>query len=704
MGTSLLVCSTGFRPKFQQFSTVKNCESPRLVVNPRLANLSSWKPIGLSSSLVLQKRSSLANVPRYRDFSKASPLARGKGRFQFRCTAEAGGSLQSALKFTKTIQTDSLPPAVRDNTMKAIDDLGGRVTNGDVASRAGLKVTQAESALQALAADSDGFLEVSDEGDVLYVFPKDYRTRLASKSLRLKVEPVLNKIQLSGLSVRLMRGKAVWTLQELEAANYRSDLYLYGEVIGTWFCLSVIKISLNRYSNFELMMMLVLLFCLCYTRTVAVRQVEHAVQQAPYWVYQLILCLRAYYSAGSLQPKSGSGRFWDPYYNRRPRTKAKGGMNFFESVFSFVFGDGDPNEGLEERRWKVIGDLISSKGGVVTAEELAPYLEVPPVTEESKKDEAFVLPVLLRFDGYPEVDAKGNILYRFPSLQRTANDWIGQRKENSEDTFYLAERRWNFSKANKMEQALVIGLGAVNLVGVVILGSMLRDLNIVGQLNGTGLIPFASKLLPWLQGYTAAFFAIPAFRWLLLQKRNTEIEDRNRARIGWAVALQRANKALQEKLSSARDLAQRTFIGSDRIIYSTEKDFSEQSFEAREWDKQLKERQTGKVQSAIEGGGGNFCQPHPFGHHSQAQRAEHQSRRRSREEDRGRGGQAGRQAGRKREAGRQAGEAHRGEGGQEGELVLVVVVVVVSLAYMSEAGKVLWSSRQWWWSSRTVVV
>ncbi|KAL4573577.1 hypothetical protein LXL04_020387 [Taraxacum kok-saghyz] len=51
-------------------------------------------------------------------------------------------------------------------------------------------------------------------------------------------------------------------------------------------------------------------------------------------------------------------------------------MNFIESVFSFVFGDGDPNEGIEEERWKLIGQYITSNGGVVTAEELAPYLDV----------------------------------------------------------------------------------------------------------------------------------------------------------------------------------------------------------------------------------------------------------------------------------------------------------------------------------------
>jgi hypothetical protein len=64
----------------------------------------------------------------------------------------------------KIIEIDSLPPFVRDGTIKAVDELGRRVTVGDVASRAGLKLTQAETALQALAADSGGFLEVSIVG------------------------------------------------------------------------------------------------------------------------------------------------------------------------------------------------------------------------------------------------------------------------------------------------------------------------------------------------------------------------------------------------------------------------------------------------------------------------------------------------------------------------------------------------------------
>ncbi|KAJ0792052.1 hypothetical protein HanOQP8_Chr01g0012961 [Helianthus annuus] len=137
--------------------------------------------------------------------------------------------------------------------------------------------------------------------------------------------------------------------------------------------------------------------------------------------------------------------YWDPYYYRRRRVRNdNNGMNFIESVFSFVFGDGDPNEGIEEERWKLIGQYIASNGGVVTAEELAPYLD---------DDDSYILPVLLRFDGQPEVDEEGNILYRFPSLQRTAASQRSGRKEYVGRKFsewvggvdkFFKENKWDF--------------------------------------------------------------------------------------------------------------------------------------------------------------------------------------------------------------------------------------------------------------------
>uniref|UniRef100_R7VYG8 Uncharacterized protein n=1 Tax=Aegilops tauschii TaxID=37682 RepID=R7VYG8_AEGTA len=82
----------------------------------------------------------------------------------------------------------------------------------------------------------------------------------------------------------------------------------------------------------------------------------------------------------SIQSHVFSTRYLDAGSSRRRR------------VFSFVFGNGDPNDGLEERRWKMV-------------------ISIPFVTQVLyaivtvyKDDESFILPVLLRFQGHPLVD------------------------------------------------------------------------------------------------------------------------------------------------------------------------------------------------------------------------------------------------------------------------------------------------------------
>jgi len=77
--------------------------------------------------------------------------------------ARAGSTIEAPPGLARpggAVETDRLPSDVRDRAMEAVDHFGGRVTIGDVASRAGLQLAQAERALQALAADTEGFLEV----------------------------------------------------------------------------------------------------------------------------------------------------------------------------------------------------------------------------------------------------------------------------------------------------------------------------------------------------------------------------------------------------------------------------------------------------------------------------------------------------------------------------------------------------------------
>jgi hypothetical protein len=57
----------------------------------------------------------------------------------------------------------------------------------------------------------------------------------------------------------------------------------------------------------------------------------------------------------------------------------------------------------------LIGEYITSHGGVVTPEELAPYFDVPPI-DGNKEDGLYVLHVSLRFDGRPEVNNKVDVI------------------------------------------------------------------------------------------------------------------------------------------------------------------------------------------------------------------------------------------------------------------------------------------------------
>ncbi|KAJ9129132.1 hypothetical protein P3X46_034091 [Hevea brasiliensis] len=507
-----------------------------------------------AKSRILHSHPMVISKPSFRlkppdSFTNIQPLHSSRIPFKFANSRVSAAFVRASIDVPAgirpggVVESDKLSADVRKRTMEAVDVCGGRVTVGDVASRAGLNLNQAQKALQAVAADTDGFLEVSDEGDVLYVFPKDYRSKLTAKSFRMKVEPLFDK--------------AKATAEYLIRVSFGTALIASIVIVYT----TIIALLSSRSEE------------------------DHRGRRGG----------RSYDSGFTFYfSPTDLFWYWDPYYYRRRQVQIDddGKMNFIESVFSFVFGDGDPNQGIEEERWKLIGQYISSNGGVVTAEELAPYLDIQ-TTEQITNDESYILPVLLRFDGQPEIDEEGNILYRFPTLQRTASsqrsrrkeyvgrrwaDWVGIEK-------FFREKKWQFSKTGASEKAMVIGLGGANLFGVIILGAMLKDIAV----TPSGLIKFVSGIFPLLQIYAGSFFAIPLIRWFLVRKRNADIEKRNQAREQVARSLELPDPSLKQKLLSARDMAQKTVIGKDRIVYSTDRDIIEQDVEAQEWDRRFRE-------------------------------------------------------------------------------------------------------------------
>jgi hypothetical protein len=276
--------------------------------------------------------------------------------------------------------------------------------------------------------------------------------------------------------------------------------------------------------------------------------------------------------------------YWnhEPYYQQRSRlTGEKPEMSFLEAVFSFLFGDGNPNYNLEERKWSTIAATIRNNQGAIVAEQIAPYLDSLPKAYALEYEE-YMLPTLSRFDGRPEVSPEGQIVYHFPQLQTTATE------RNAEPVpAYLREMLWRFSHASSGQIMLAAGLGAVNVVGALILGSLLAKSAI-----GSGLLSLVATIYPMLLIYGIGFLTIPLIRYFWVQWKNSTITVRNLERQQRAMLLNQPDANLQKKLAYAREFAAENFLNGQDLAYTTETELTAQELEQSakidaEWQKRI---------------------------------------------------------------------------------------------------------------------
>ncbi|MBD2629140.1 hypothetical protein [Trichormus variabilis] len=406
--------------------------------------------------------------------------------------------------------------------MRSVEQLGYRVTVGDVATQAGLNLAEANQGLLALASDAGGHLQVAESGDIVYKFPQNFRTILRNKYLQLRLQEWWKK---------------VWGVL----------FYLIRISFGIFLIASIALITVT-----------------------------------------IIIIITAANSDRDNDNRSGSSRgfnffffpdlFWyfSPDYRqqsqeRREQRGEESDLNFFEAVFSFLFGDGNPNANLEERRWQEIATVIRNNKGAIVAEQIAPYLD--DLGEKYQQEyEDYMLPVLVRFNGQPQVSADGQIVYYFPELQVRAS-----KKKRQSIAPYLEEFPWRFSAASSGKIMLSAGLGVLNFVAALILGSLLKDGTAAAQIGG--LVGFVQGIYWLLLAYGAGFLGIPLLRYFWIQWRNGKIAAGNRQRIERARLLANADSALQKKIAFASEFATEKIIGKEDSVYSSETDLLEQEFE-----------------------------------------------------------------------------------------------------------------------------
>lgn len=411
--------------------------------------------------------------------------------------------------------------------VKSIEKLDYRVTVGEVAAQAGLEINTAQQGLLALAADAGGHLQVAETGDVVYLFPKNFMSVLRNKYWQL-------------------RWKEWW-----------------GKVWKILFYLIRVSFGIVLIASILLMLAAIAVIVISISASGGDRDDD-----------------RGGYGGGGgmiFVPRFwiGPDFFWwfYPDYNSRRRQRRRqtdnNQMNFLESVYSFLFGDGNPNADIEETRYATIGQVIQNNDGAVVAEQIAPYVD------KVDADEDYMIPVLARFNGYPEVSPEGEIIYYFPELQVMAS-----RREKRSIPNYLQEQLWRFTQASSTQKILAIGLGGVNIILALALGSFLQDPAIAAELGG--LVAFVNSIYPVLVGYGIAFLVIPLIRYFWIQGRNQKIVTRNQARESRANLLQQASDSLRQKLLFAQQFTERKVISDRDLAYTTEDDLLEQNLRNRD--------------------------------------------------------------------------------------------------------------------------
>lgn len=405
------------------------------------------------------------------------------------------------------------PPKEKQIVIKAINDLGRRVSAADVATNTGLPVALVTSALNQVAAETDGHLQVSGSGDIAYEFPIGYQARYLTKGIERLIE-------------------------QFGKQTFQIGFFLLRISFGVMLILSLLII--------------VLIFVLIVFANSRSRNDDDFSFNLDFFDWMILRELI----------------FWDINYPvltysgyDTPAKRGPEKTNFLYNCFSFLFGDGNPNTNIEERRWQTIAQLIRQNEGAITTDQLSPYTGSNPDNEDA------ILPVLVRFDGTPTVTDTGNIVYLFPSLQATAVE-----DRQTKPASYLNEFSWQFSRLELESMTWVIVLAAANFFGSWWL--YLKAINIP-------TIYSLTPLLLILVVYGTLFITVPLIRLLVIQVLNARIEAGNKLREGYANRLGYPDQKLSTKLSEAHQMSLTgRQIMADSLVYDTQKDVLDQEFSA----------------------------------------------------------------------------------------------------------------------------
>jgi hypothetical protein len=405
-----------------------------------------------------------------------------------------------------------------DAYQKITDSLRRRkngATVADVCAATALPLSTVRELLPKAADEYSGRLQVTQSGEILYHFPDGFKSRY--------------------------HGIGVW----LKKAALKSAVF--------------IKKSLSFLFKVWIMVMLIGYFILFIAialagvfLTIAAKSSSSSRKGGGFLGFRLFdLLIRLWFYSELSSPNYG---------NRSVTRKKKQYQPMHKAIFSFVFGEEDPNRDWQERQDRAIIAYIQANRGVISLGEYMAF------TGESSIDaEQTLLAFCSRYAGSPEVTDEGTIVYKFDELLLRAD------KVKTDELIPPVKRLKTFSGNSKSKNGWFIAINAVNLI----FGSyFLYQSNSAGQLlteiqyqaastlysythyflqmvtsDPAGLIRTVLGFTPFI--FSFLFWLIPAFRYFLEKDQNEEIKLSNFKRFNFGKIWTSPSKIDAEKFLDA---------------------------------------------------------------------------------------------------------------------------------------------------------
>ena len=368
------------------------------------------------------------------------------------------------------------------DVLKALRSLGGRGTVGDVVSSVGIPRDQVEGTLKSLLESHQGHLEVSESGELVYLFDR--------KLIRRDQVPMIQRLKRSAKSV-LTGAFKLWIVTMLVV------YFVVFVVLVVAALVAMMSRGGGRRSGGS------------WGRG-AGRHHGHF-HFPSFWLWYYIWTPR--------------WRLGSPYYGRRweATIEKESRPPFYKKVFAFVFGPDRPKPTQKQLDRSTLR-LIRARRGALTTAELVEHTALPLLDAEEEMGR-----LLGSYAGEPTVSPDGELVYAFPELMTSAHGPVTVRREPN-PAWMRMEYPLELTGNEKKHDAVIIGMNGFSLVaGATAPWFIFPQLVPYYPLLGGTAAFVGLVIIPVV--FSVLFFSVPLLRVLGVRRENRAREARNVRRL-----------------------------------------------------------------------------------------------------------------------------------------------------------------------------